>query len=86
MITKFLEKLIASGMTQKEIAEKTGTKQQMISRFLKGQPPTVETLIKIAKAFGVSTDTVLGLDEPKEPDTQSKTKQRKQKTNSYRQI
>jgi transcriptional regulator with XRE-family HTH domain len=51
------------GMTQKEIAEKTDTKQQMISRFLQGQAPSVETLKKIAVAFGVTTDHVLGLEK-----------------------
>jgi transcriptional regulator with XRE-family HTH domain len=73
MIKVFLAKLIEAGWTQKKIADKTGTSQEMISRFLKGKTCTVETLIKIATAFEVSTDTVLGLDRPEPPMIKSNT-------------
>jgi transcriptional regulator with XRE-family HTH domain len=83
MIENFLRKKIEEGWTQKQIADRTGTKQQMISRFLKGQICTVETLVKIAKAFNVSTDEVLGLDlPPQDPPPKPKLDQRS-KSNSY---
>ena len=64
MIKIFLEGLKAEGWTQKEIAEKAGTTQQVISKILNGKNCTIETLIKISKAFNVSADKLLGLDKP----------------------
>jgi hypothetical protein len=40
---------------------------------MKGGDVKASTLIKIARAFGVSTDTVLGIDKP-EHEEQKKTK------------
>lgn len=66
MIKLFLSDLIKNGWTQEKIAEKAGIKQTQISRFLKGKSCTIETLVKIAEAFNVSTDTVLGRNKQKE--------------------
>jgi len=77
MISEFLKGLKAQGWTQEEIGEKTGIPQTMISRYMRGKTCTVETLIKIAKAFNVSTDTVLGLDKPPEEPHLEKKPQRK---------
>ncbi|TSK07939.1 MAG: helix-turn-helix transcriptional regulator [Geobacter sp.] len=63
MIEKFLKMLSEKGWTQKQIEEKTGIPQTMISRYTRGKSCTVENLVKIAKAFDVSTDEVLGLDQ-----------------------
>ena len=68
MISDFLKRIRSEGMTQEAIAEKTGIPQTLISRYIRGGVCTVETLKKIAKAFNVSTDKVLGLDKPEEPE------------------
>lgn len=73
MIDAFLKKLIADGWTQQQIAEKAGTTQQTVSKCLQGKQCTVETLIKIAKAFNATTDEVLGLDPPPEDPPKKKT-------------
>ena len=73
MIKVFLSELQKQGWTQKQIADKVGIGQNMISKFLQGKTCTVETLVKIARAFDVSTDTVLGLagPEPEKPRSNS---------------
>lgn len=44
---------IASGMTQKELAEKSGIRQSNISRIENGNcVPTISTLMALAKALG----------------------------------
>jgi transcriptional regulator with XRE-family HTH domain len=84
VIKIFLERLQLNGWTQKAIAEKAGISQNMISNFLKGKTCTVETLVKIAKAFNVSTDTVLGLDsKPEEPEPPKKRSAHHHRNNSY---
>ena len=60
MIIKFLLDLKARGWTQKQIAEKAGIGQNMISKFYQGKTCTLETLIKIADGFNVPTDFILG--------------------------
>ena len=48
-----LEKRLAKGMTQKELAEKVGTKQSAIARLEGGNSnPSVAFLEKISKALG----------------------------------
>ena len=60
-ISTFLQLLCEAGYTQEEIAEKIGVSGPTINRYLAGKiNPTVETLCKIADAFSVSTDAVLG--------------------------
>ena len=63
MIRAFLISLKDNGMTQQQIADRAGITQAMISKYINGRPCTVEILIRIAKAFNVSTDTVLGISD-----------------------
>lgn len=43
------------GITQSEIADRTGLRQSNVSRVFAGKyPPTLDTLIKIAKALDLS--------------------------------
>jgi transcriptional regulator with XRE-family HTH domain len=65
MPKKFLEKLQKEGMTQKQIADRAGTTQQAISKILHGKTCTLETAIKLADAFGVTLDKVVGRERPK---------------------
>lgn len=52
IITQMLEKRIAKGMSQKELAEKVGTKQSAIARLESGNSnPSVAFLEKVAKAL-----------------------------------
>jgi len=67
MIKKFLDKLKGEGWTQEAIGERAGIPQTMISRYARGKDCNVETLIKIARAFNVSTDEVLGINQENTP-------------------
>ena|SRR6266540_651213 len=60
MVESFLKKLKAKGWKQKDIAEKCGFVPNYISGLINGSNCSIETVIKIADAFGVSTDEVLG--------------------------
>lgn len=52
------------GWTQKELSEKTGLSQKALSLIEKGHSHRLyaETVVRLAKAFDVSTDWLLGLD------------------------
>lgn len=48
------------GMTQRELAEKAGTTEVSVSRYLRGQrTPRLLTLAAIAQVLGVSIDDLL---------------------------
>jgi len=52
IIEQVLEKRIAKGMSQKQLAEKMGTKQSAIARLEAGNSnPSVQFLEKVAKAL-----------------------------------
>lgn len=58
------EQLNKKGMTQKELAEKIGTTEASVSRYVSGQRiPKASVVFKIATAIGVSTDYLLGMEE-----------------------
>lgn len=65
-LEKFLKSLIGKGWTQKELSELIGVSQQHVSRLIKGSPPSIEIVLKLAKHFNVSTDEVLGRVEIKD--------------------
>lgn len=73
MIRDFLLKLKDQGWTQEAIAEKVGVRQSQISKWLAGDDIKVSTLLKIAKAFNVTTDEVLSLAPPPEDPPKKKT-------------
>lgn len=60
MIKNFLKGLKEKGWKQKEIAEKIGIAPNFISVLSRGGNCSIETVIKIANAFKVTTDEVLG--------------------------
>jgi transcriptional regulator with XRE-family HTH domain len=60
MISSFIKRLEAQGWKQREIEDKTGITRAYISRLSNGANCSLETLLKFAEAFNVSTDTVLG--------------------------
>lgn len=60
-------------LTQRQLAEKIGVPYQSYQTYEYGTAtPSAKVIIKIAKAFDVSADYLLGLsDEPRPPDTAS---------------
>lgn len=60
-----LSDLIKEGRyTQREIANKCGVDESLISRFIRGKRvPTIDTLIKMSQALNLSTDYLLGLSD-----------------------
>lgn len=56
---KLIELRRAAGLTQQQLAEKTGLSQQMISRIETGESnSTVETLLKYLEALGFRLEPV----------------------------
>lgn len=53
------------GFTQAQLAQRLGLTKSVISAYETGlRLPSYDTLIHIAKIFGVSTDYLLGLEQP----------------------
>lgn len=53
IITQILEKRLKKGLSQKQLAQKVGTKQSAISRLESGNSnPSIAFLEKVAKALG----------------------------------
>lgn len=63
-------KELFAGKTQEETGRKIGIQQNGVSKLLsrKNQLPSIDTLYRIAKAYGVSADWILGLTDKKEPE------------------
>lgn len=54
-------------MSQEELAEKIGSKKQVISRYERGERiPKISAGKKIADALGISLSTLMGVEEPEE--------------------
>lgn len=54
----------ASGITQKQLAEKIGAYQKDVSRWEKGEhAPNIEVIADICKALKVSADTLLEIEK-----------------------
>lgn len=58
-LSERIKSLRMDGETQTEFAQRLGTTQASISRYLNGRQPDRETLIKIARRAGVSLDWLL---------------------------
>lgn len=67
MKIKFAENLKAlrteKGMSQGKLAEAVGVTQQCVSKWEKGEEPTLSYLWKLADLFGVSIDVLCGRSE-----------------------
>ena len=52
--------MLKSGMTQKELAEKLGVRQNMISDYERGKRRITQTLAKrLAKSLGIKVECIL---------------------------
>ena len=61
---KLKELRLAEGYTQMQISELLNLRQQSYLRYETGRgEPNLETLVKIAKIFDVSTDYLLGIED-----------------------
>lgn len=61
---------ITNGETQQEIADRSEISRQAAGRIINGQNnPDIDTLLKIAQAYNVSADYLLGLSDVKSSDT-----------------
>ncbi len=57
---KLAEAIVQSGLTQREIAEKIGVKQQQISSYLHGKNlPALDTLSKLCTVLDLDANDVL---------------------------
>ncbi len=65
----------ASGKTQAKIAEDLGMTPQALSYYANGREPSYDTLIAIAKYFGVTTDYLLGVSDHKSDENSAISKQ-----------
>ena len=62
---RILELRKKENLTQEELAEKVGVTRQTISKWELGETyPDLNMIIKLAKAFNVSTDKLIGGKEP----------------------
>jgi transcriptional regulator with XRE-family HTH domain len=62
MFKKYLNKQIHKrDWTQRELSEKMGVHESLVSRWMKGERvPTLPNIIKLAYLFETSVDTILG--------------------------
>lgn len=59
------EHLSSHGISQKWLAEKMNTTTATVSRYVSGdRVPSVESLVDLAQALGVSVDYLLGVEPP----------------------
>lgn len=55
---------MSAGLSQQEVSEKLGIRQQSYARYENGKgEPNLETLTEIATIFDVSADYLLGLSQ-----------------------
>ncbi|MBQ3213521.1 MAG: helix-turn-helix transcriptional regulator [Clostridia bacterium] len=67
---KLKEIRLKQGLKQYQVADFLNTTQHTISNYEKGtSQPNIETIIKLAKYFNVSTDELLGLSQAETNET-----------------
>lgn len=74
----FLDELEKAGWTQAEIGEKVGVTATTINRYKLGKiEPSIKVVIKLADAFGVTLDAVMGREPATVQENQKKRWERK---------
>ena len=67
MTYRFREAREKAGLSTLEVAKRIGVSQSVVTYWDNGtKPPSIETLCKLADLYCVSTDYLLGRDEPME--------------------
>lgn len=77
MVSNFIKHLKDLGMKQTEIAEKCGISQQLVSKLEKGGGCDLKTAVKIADAFSLSIDELIGRTTPQKETNQNERKKGK---------
>lgn len=63
---KIAEAIRQSGLTQKEIADKIGVRQQQISSYLQGRTlPALDTLSRLCAVLDLDANEILCVERPK---------------------
>jgi len=63
MLSKKIKELRKkTGWSQQKLAEKTGLSYSVVTKLEQGtaKQPTIQTIVKIANAFGISLDELVG--------------------------
>ena len=64
---KLAEAIQQGGMTQTELAQKIGVRQQQISSYLKGHTlPSLDTLSRLCSVLDLDANEILCVERPKE--------------------
>lgn len=70
---RILIELKATLKDQEDLAKETGISMDSLAMYISGyRSPNAEDIVKIAKALHVTTDYLLGMDEPKSFDEELK--------------
>ena len=78
---------VQKGLSQSELAERLHVTRQAVSRWEGGKTePDVDTLIAIAKIFGVSLDYLCGADEVLRPERKEELPEKEKRKKSVRVI
>ena len=64
---------VKKGLTQQEVADYLGVKQQTYSKYEKGSPVDDDILVKLCRLYDISSDELLGL--PPKPSMESQSYQ-----------
>lgn len=85
MIGSNIKKLrVQQGLTQKNLADKLFVSAQAVSRWENNEvEPSVNTIIELAKIFGVSTDEIMGIESQKKSNERETDSEKK---NTYQEI
>ena len=63
---KLAEAILQSGMTQTEIAQKIGVRQQQISSYIKAKTlPALDTLSRLCTVLDLDANEILCVERPK---------------------
>ena len=64
---KLAEAIQQSGMTQTELAQKIGVRQQQISSYIKGHTlPSLDTLSRLCSVLDLDSNEILCIESPKD--------------------
>lgn len=63
--TKLKIERVKKNLTQQDVADYLGIKQQTYSKYEKGSPISDDIIIKLCKLYDISADELLGISKPK---------------------
>ena len=63
--TRLKVERVKKNLTQKDVADYLGIKQQTYSKYEKGSPISNDIIIKLCELYDISADELLGIKRPK---------------------